>query len=115
MWGPVANAELCRELLAGMRLSTGQGLVRAYRYGKREEEHCIFFSQGKAWTLGPCSSDAEFIYWGRSVDHARQVLICCNGTYLKACGQKIVSSPNPVSRCEIMSADQQLDVFSSDK
>jgi len=112
---PVAGADLCRGRLARMRQSSAQGLVSGYRYGTSEEEHCIFFSQGKAWTLGPWSSDADFLYWGRRVDRARQVLICCNGTYVKAGGQEIVSSPRPVLRCEIISAGGLVDVFSSDK
>ena len=98
-----------------MRRSSKQGLVSGYQYGTPEEEHYIFFGQSDAWTLGPWSSDAEFLYWGRGVDRVREVLICCNGTYVEADGQKLVSCPRQILRCEIISAGKQADVFSSDR
>jgi len=112
---PVVDANMGRGSLARIRQSSAQGLVSGYRYRTSDEEHCIFFSQGNAWTLGQWSSDAEFLYCGRSADRARQVLICCNGTYVEAHGRRLVSSPRQVLRCEIVTAGKQVDVFSSDK
>jgi Heparinase II/III-like protein len=112
---PVADASIRRGRLSRMRQSSKPGLVRGYHYATPRAEHRIFFSQGNAWTLGRWSSDAELLYWGRSADGARQVLICCNGTYVEASGRKLVSSRRQLLRCEIISAGEQVDVFSSDE
>jgi glycosyltransferase involved in cell wall biosynthesis len=112
---PVVDANIPHGSLARMRHSSAQGLVSGYRYRTPEEEHFIFFSEGNAWTLGQWSSDAEFLYWGRSANRARQAVICCNGTYVEAGGRRLVSCPRQVLRGEIISADEQVDVFSSDE
>ena len=110
---PVVDANTRHGSFSRMRQSSKQGLVSGYHYGT-PEEHYIFFGQSDAWTLGPWRSDAEFVYWGRSADRSRDVLICCNGTYVEANGRKIVSSLRQVLRCEIITAGKQVDVFSSD-
>ena len=85
-----------------------------YRYAIAEEEHCILFTSGKAWIAGPWSSDAEFFYWHRSPEEARQVLICCNATFVEAGGRTVLSCPRRVLRCEIIAGGEQIEIFSSD-
>jgi glycosyltransferase involved in cell wall biosynthesis len=112
---PVADHSAGAGNLTQMRSSSAADTVKGYGYVTPEEEHRMFFSLGKAWKLGVWSSDAEFLYWGKSRDGARQILICCNGTYVEAEGGRIVSSPKPLLRCEIISSDGRMDVVASAK
>lgn len=83
-----------------------------YRYRTATDEHCFFFGEGKAWKIGPWSTDAEFLYFRKSGD-AGQLLGCCNVTFLEWEHHKIVSAPKPVLRCELIGHDPA-EVVSSD-
>jgi Heparinase II/III N-terminus/Heparinase II/III-like protein len=87
--------------------------VIAYRYKAAEEEHSFFFGQRGLWARGAWTSDAEFLYVG-SV-RGRQVLICCNGTFVELAGQRIVSSARPWLRCEVVTSGGKTEVSSSDE
>jgi hypothetical protein len=86
--------------------------VRAYRYQSGEETHLVVFGGGGAWTSGPWSSDAEFLYVGD--DGARRHLILCNGSFLEAGEKPLLSSPAPLLRCEILFDGESLEVFCPD-
>src|SRR4029077_9153726 len=88
--------------------------VRGYRYATMEEEHCLFFGQGKKWKLDQWSSDAEFLYWGRN-RNGKGLLICCNSSHLEAGGQRILSSPKIIVKCEVIAKGGHAKVLSSDK
>jgi hypothetical protein len=93
------------------RITPGSAVV-AYRYAAAEEEHAFFFGQRGAWKTETWASDAEFLYVG-SV-RGRQVLICCNGTFVELAGQKIVSAAQPWLRCEVVTAGGKTEISSSD-
>jgi len=77
-------------------------------------QHWFFFGKGKPWTLLNLSSDAEFLYWGQTEDRRRRMLICCKASYVEAGGQKVISSPQSFSRCEITRSPGEAYVVSSD-
>jgi hypothetical protein len=89
-------------------------VVSGYRYETAAEGHYMFFGQGRAWTLGLWSSDAEFLYWSPSHDGERRLLICCNGSYVEAGGQRVISCAQPALRSEIAIVGERMEVFSSD-
>src|SRR5215469_16191809 len=86
--------------------------VKAYRYQSGEEKHLVMFGGGQAWTSGPWSSDAEFLYLGE--DGARRHLILCNGSFLEAGEKRLLSSPAPLLRCEILFDGESVEVFCPD-
>jgi Heparinase II/III-like protein/Heparinase II/III N-terminus len=111
---PVVDSTSSAGTLAQVRQSSGQESVAGYRYRSPEEEHWFCFGEGKAWTLGPWASDAEFLYWGASHDHSLRRLICCNATYVEANSQKVVFCPRHLIHFEIVVSGEQVNVFSSD-
>ena len=73
----------------------------------------MVFSQPQTlWHAGLWRTDAEFLYWGTSA--GRQMVICCNATYVEYGAHKIMVSARPVLRCEIISDAGKLDVRCSD-
>jgi hypothetical protein len=86
-----------------------------YRFNTGEEEHFLAFGQGQPWTQFSWSSDAEFLYWSQSRDRGERTLICCNGSYVEADGRKILSSGRTLSRCELLSAEGNVRVISSNE
>lgn len=94
------------------RLTESSSTVSGFRYHAAEEEHCIIFARpSQVWTLGPWSSDAEFLYWGK--DSQRRLLVCCNLTHLEAGGKRVLTSRKPVLRCEMVAAAEQVQVTAS--
>ncbi len=111
---PMEDRAACPGGLTPIRQSPIRGLVSGYRYETAGAGHHIFFGQGRAWTLGLWSSDAEFLYWSPSHNGERRLLICCNGSYVEAAGQRVISSARPVLRSEVAIVGEQMEVFSSD-
>jgi Heparinase II/III N-terminus/Heparinase II/III-like protein len=111
---PVTDRAAYEGGLAQIRQSPMRGLVSGYRYETAVAGHYIFFGQGRAWTLGLWSSDAEFLYWSPSHDGERRLLICCNGSYVEAGGQRVISCAQPALRSEIAIVGERMEVFSSD-
>ncbi len=112
---PMAQRPSHEGSLVRIRQSPLRGLVAGYRYQTAAEEHCMYFGEGKGWTLGPWTSDAEFLYWGGRPDGEARVLICCKGTYVETSGRRIIASARPLLRCELIVANGNVDVFSSDE
>ena len=79
-----------------------------------QDEHCIFFSDGKPWKLQGWSSDAEFLYWGPVVAATKRTLIFCKGTYVEWSGHAIVTAKRTVLRCEVIESGNQFEIISSD-
>jgi hypothetical protein len=100
--------------LTPIRQSPLRGLTTGYRYQTGDEEHCIIFGQGKAWTLGRWGSDAEFFYWSRSQDGERRLLICCNGSYVELNGRRVISCARKALRSEAQIRGEEMSFFSSD-
>lgn len=100
--------------LVPIRQSPMRGLVSGYRYEGANEGHHLFFGQGRAWTLGLWSSDAEFLYWSPSHDGERRLLICCNGSYVEAGGRRVISCARPALRSEVAIVGERMEVSSSD-
>jgi hypothetical protein len=111
---PMAESPAYEGSLTRIRQSPVRGLVAGYRYQTAVEEHCMYFGQGKVWTLGPWTSDAEFLYWGGTPGGGR-ALICCKGTYVEASGKRIIASTRPLLRCEVIVSKGKLDLFSSNE
>jgi hypothetical protein len=98
------------------RIAVATGKLVAYCYETAEETHMMIFGNGdKAWTISPFQSDAEFLYWGRDRLAGRGNLILCNGSYLEALGENVISSSSAVLRCELQLSEQGLEVFCSDE
>jgi hypothetical protein len=112
---PLAGAKADGGQLTEVGQSATEKLVTAYRYRTDQEEHNFLFGQRKPWTFGPCTSDADFLYWGGTLDGLRATMICCNATHVESGGVKIVSSTRPVLRCEIIKVADKIDVVSSDQ
>lgn len=93
--------------------SLGTEKVIGYRFETADEEHHMFFGQGKEWETFPWGTDAEFLYWGQIRDKAQRVLVCCNASYVEANGQRVMSSSGRNLRCEIISEEGRVRVISS--
>lgn len=87
----------------------------AYSFKAPGEKHDFIFGRGNDWSIAPWKSDAGFLYWAQSEDRKQRMLICCNLTHLEADGRPIISSKHAILRCEIISAEGQMRVVSSDK
>jgi hypothetical protein len=92
---------------------TGDGVVAYCLSHAKAEDWICFARPRRAWTVSAWHSDAEFFYFGGSGE--RQLLICCNGTYIESGGKKLISSSRQIVRCEIIIEGDQVNVFSSDE
>ena len=75
----------------------------------------VFGGQGKVWSLGLWTSDAEFLYWGGERDDGCRRVIACNSTFVEIGGENVFSSAKSVLRCEIIKSAQNSEVFCSDQ
>jgi hypothetical protein len=100
--------------LYSARQSPIRGVVSGYCYDLPEEEHYIYFGEGRAWTMGLWSSDAEFLYWSKRRDERSLMLICCNASYVEAAGRRVISCGGAAARNELVLAGENLEAFSSD-
>jgi hypothetical protein len=112
---PLAGAKADIGRLIQVQPSATEKLVTAYRYRTDHEEHHFFYGQRKPWTFGPWTSDADFLYWGGTLNGLRTTMICCSTTHVESGGVNIVSSPRPVLRCEIIRVADKIDVVCSEK
>jgi hypothetical protein len=87
--------------------------LSVYRCTDNREAHCFIFAQDKNWTFDEWKSDAEFLY-SCSSDGKLNLLVFCNGTHVTFRGNTIVSSPNCLLRCEVISSHRKTQVVSSD-
>jgi hypothetical protein len=75
--------------------------ISVYRFIDNREEHCFIFAEDKSWTFHEWKSDAEFLYCC-SNNGKLNLLVFCNGTHVEFRGNRIVSSPKTVLRCEVI-------------
>jgi len=87
--------------------------MSVYRFIDNREEHCFIFAQNKSWTFHGWKSDAEFLYCCSS-NGKLNLLVFCNGTHVEFRGNRIVSSPKHVLRCEIIYSDGKMQVVCSE-
>ena len=95
-----------------MQVSTSPGMS-AYRFIDNQEEHCFVFAQDESWMSGEWKSDAEFMYCC-STNGKLNLLVFCNGTHVEFRGNRIVSSPKCLLRCEIISSQGKTQVVCSE-
>jgi hypothetical protein len=89
--------------------------VHGYRQRSEDGEHYFLFGPGEQkWSLGPWTSDAEFVYFGMNSDGRRE-LIFCHGSYVEIAGRPIVSCGEVASRCEIVESNGEAAIFSDIK
>jgi hypothetical protein len=84
-----------------------------YRYRTISGEHCFFFSGGAPWKIDSWSTDAEFVYLSHASDGAGVTFVCCNASFVKWEGNKMMTAKSRVLRCELTGADP-MNVISSD-
>jgi Heparinase II/III-like protein/Heparinase II/III N-terminus len=85
-----------------------------YAYSTTGKEHGIIFASREPWSSGEWSSDAEFLYWGRTRGSRDWSIIMCNGSYLEFEGERLFSCSRRVLRCEIIRSATKLDIICSD-
>jgi len=78
--------------------------VRGYHYQSGDIEHFMVFGQGRSWTVGAWSSDAEFLY--SKATPSGRMLICCHATYADWNHRRIVAAKKPVLRVEVFGGDE---------
>ena len=87
--------------------------VTVYRFSDHREEHYFIFAQAKSWRFAEWKCDAEFLYCCRN-DGKLNLLVFCNGTHVEFRGNRIVSSPKRVIRCEIFYSQGKMRVDCSE-
>lgn len=89
--------------------------VKAYRYSTPSENCSFFFAEkGRTWTHSGLVSDAEFVCRQKSRQEQDELLIFCNGSYVEIEGRRVLSGEQRVARCEILTRDGDIKMFSSD-
>ena len=84
--------------------------VSAYRFIENREDHRFLFAQNNNWKFDEWKSDAGFIYTCNK-NGKPNLLVFCNGSYLEFGGQRIISSRERVSRCEIICNESKIQVI----
>jgi hypothetical protein len=87
--------------------------MSVYRFVDNREDHCFIFAHDKTWMFHEWKSDAEFLY-SCSANGVLNLLIFCNGTHVEFHGNRIVTSPKRVLRCEIIYSQGKTLVLSSE-
>jgi len=92
-----------------------EGRVKAYRLNTTHAGHGIYFGPaGEAWKSDGWASDAEFLYWHTDQRNQLRRLIFCNGSWVNAGEKRLATCERKVTRCEMLSEDTGLQIFSSD-
>lgn len=95
------------------KLQVQNSFVEAYRYHTLGEEYFLVFgNDNQPWSVGPCTSDAEFLCFGIHQDGRRE-LTFCSGHHVEIAGKPIVSSAELVQRCELICDGNGTQMFSS--
>ena len=87
--------------------------MSVYRFIDNREEHYFIFAEDKSWTFQEWKSDAELLYCCRT-NGKLNLLVFCNGTHVEFRGNRIVSSPKRVFRCEIIYSHGKTQVVCSE-
>jgi hypothetical protein len=94
-------------------LAAGSG-VGGYRYATSDEEHSFFFREREgAWTVGPWTSDASFLYWWVNRKLGQRMLVVCGGAYIECSGTRVISSTLPLAYAELSSDSGRTEMLSS--
>lgn len=100
---------------------TRNGLLDAYRFVAPDQEIYFFFCEpvlvgekSKVWYEGSVSSNAEFVCWSRSLFSAEQSLFLVNGSRAEVDGGVAVRFTRTVAWGEVMIAENQRKICSSD-
>jgi len=89
--------------------------VKAYHYTTPSEDSFFFFAEaGRTWRHGSLTSDAEFVCRQRSRQGEDELLIFCNGAYVEIDGRRVPTGEQKVARCEMLTRDGGIKMFSSD-
>jgi len=89
--------------------------VHGYQYRHGDAEHYFLFGPGEQlWSLGPWTSDAEFMYFGLNPGGSRE-LIFCQGSRVEIGGRVIVECTELASCCEVVESNGGTEIFSSSK
>lgn len=95
------------------KIPVASGACAGYRYQTPSEEHSFFFGEGAPWKAEAWSTDAGFLYFGKSGDAGQINLACCNTTSVEWEGHKIVAADKAALRCELIGTEPA-EVLSSD-
>jgi len=83
-----------------------------YRYRTPTDECCFFFGDGTPWKMESWSTDAEFLYVGKSAAGSQVAVVCCNASSVVWEAHKLMSAKGRVLRCEL-SGDDPVNFVSS--
>ena len=98
-------------LLEAMSASTG---AYGYRYATAHEDHCFIFAERtSAWTLGPWTSDASFLYGYMNRRLGQRMLVVCRGTHVDFNGMRMLSSAAPFEYVELSSDSGRTEMMAS--
>jgi len=94
---------------------SGHGAVRGFGYSNLRQEHNFFFSGSPgSWSLGPWSSDADFLYCSRDLRMEKYMLVLCNGSYADVGGSRVLNCRQRVRYAEVSSFAGEPSILSSD-
>ena len=96
-----------------VKMQADSAACAGYRYRTPTHEHNFFFAEGDRWKMDSWSSDAEFLYFGKTSNGAPLTLVCCNMSFAEWEGHKVVSARKRVLRCEL-GAGEPVSLVSSD-
>ncbi len=90
--------------------------VHCFFYEMQHECSHIFFAEcNRRWEFGPWSSDAAFLYCGVVPREGSVHWVLCEGSYIDAAGQRVVTCSRPVERWECVCRGTERLVFCSEE
>jgi len=90
--------------------------VHCFIYETQQEcSHIFFAERNQRWEFGPWASDAVFLYHGVFPHEGRVHWVLCEGSYIDAGGQRVVTCRRPVERWEFVSGGTVRQVFCSEE
>jgi len=102
-------------VFARMNLDASHINRSAYLWERAGESHYMIFNQENGpWTIGPCTSDAQFLYClveGGRVAH----LVFCSGTFARLWDETVVTHGRPLDRFEWIGKNGLRHIHSSDE
>jgi hypothetical protein len=106
LWVPLPEAAVIPGKFQSFRPEGATDFVHAYCYETQQSDHRFFFARaGSAWSCGPIASDAEFVCVTTGKLSRTTGMILCNGSYLEAEGNRILSAARPVTRWEMVNGE----------
>jgi hypothetical protein len=98
---PISTTAAKLGVLEPLTESTGPS-VRAYRYTAADQiEHLFVFADAaEEWSIGPCSSDARFLFCTPGDGRKPNRFVLCDGTYLAVGGREILAAEKCLKHAE---------------